>query len=76
MTEPSGPEFSSAPQASRACAIVVAALGFSATGVLIGGLWAAPLSHRSMWWWRSLARVSGCTTTWLSELTTSSARLA
>ena len=47
MTEPSGPEFSSAPQASRARAIVVAALGFSATGVLIGGLWAwiAPPIH-------------------------------
>ena len=40
MTEPSGPELSSAPRASRARAIVIAALGFSATGVLIGGLWA------------------------------------
>jgi Protein of unknown function (DUF2567) len=47
VTEPSGPERSSAPQASRARAIVVAALGFSATGVLIGGLWAwiAPPIH-------------------------------
>ena len=47
MTQPSGPKLSSAPQASRARAIVVAALGFSATGVLIGGLWAwiAPPIH-------------------------------
>jgi hypothetical protein len=47
VTEPSGPELSSAPQASRARAIVVAALGFSTTGVLIGGLWAwiAPPIH-------------------------------
>jgi Protein of unknown function (DUF2567) len=47
VTEPSGPKLSSAPQASRARAIVVAALGFSATGVLIGGLWAwiAPPIH-------------------------------
>jgi Protein of unknown function (DUF2567) len=47
VTEPSGPERSSAPQASRARAIVVAALGFSAAGVLIGGLWAwiAPPIH-------------------------------
>jgi hypothetical protein len=47
VTQPSGPKLSSAPQASRARAIVVAALGFSATGVLIGGLWAwiAPPIH-------------------------------
>jgi Protein of unknown function (DUF2567) len=47
VTEPSGPQLSSAPRVSRARAIVVAALGFSATGVLIGGLWAwiAPPIH-------------------------------
>ena len=47
MTEPSGPEPSSAPRTSRARAILIAALGFSATGVLVGGLWAwiAPPIH-------------------------------
>jgi hypothetical protein len=47
VTEPSGPELSSAPRTSRARAIVIAALGLSATGVLIGGLWAwiAPPIH-------------------------------
>jgi Protein of unknown function (DUF2567) len=47
VTEPSGPELSSVPRTSRARAIVIAALGFSATGVLIGGLWAwiAPPIH-------------------------------
>jgi hypothetical protein len=47
VTEPSGPELSSARRASRARAIVIAALGFSAIGVLIGGLWAwiAPPIH-------------------------------
>lgn len=50
MTEPSGlvaPESSGVPRTSRARAIVVVALGLSATGVLIGGLWAwiAPPIH-------------------------------
>jgi hypothetical protein len=47
VTEPSAPELASTPRASRARAIVIAALGFSATGVLIGGLWAliAPPIH-------------------------------
>ena len=47
MTEPSGPEPSSAHRASRARAILIAALGFSATGLLVGGLWAwiAPPIH-------------------------------
>lgn len=47
MTEPSAPELSSAPRTSRARAIIIAALGFSATGGLIGGLWAwiAPPIH-------------------------------
>jgi hypothetical protein len=47
VTEPSGPELSSAPRASRVRAIVIAALGLSATAVLIGGLWAwiAPPIH-------------------------------
>lgn len=47
MTEPSGPVPSSAPRASRARAILIAALGFSATGVLVGGLWTwiAPPIH-------------------------------
>ena len=47
MTERSGPELASASRTSRARAIVIAALGFSATGVLIGGLWAwiAPPIH-------------------------------
>jgi Protein of unknown function (DUF2567) len=47
VTEPSGPEPSSVPRASRARTIVIAALGFSATGVLLGGLWAwiAPPIH-------------------------------
>ena len=47
MTEPSGPELSTVPRSSRARAIAVAALGFSATGVLIGGLWGwiAPPIH-------------------------------
>jgi hypothetical protein len=47
VTEPSGAELSSAPRTSRSRAIVIAALGLSATGVLIGGLWAwvAPPIH-------------------------------
>ena len=47
MTEPSGPEPSSAPRTLPARASVIAALGLSATGVLIGGLWAwiAPPIH-------------------------------
>jgi hypothetical protein len=47
VTEPSGPELSSALRTSRARAIVIAVLGLSATGVLIGGLWAwiAPPIH-------------------------------
>jgi uncharacterized protein DUF2567 len=47
VTEPSGPELASAPRTSRARAIVIAVLGLSATGVLIGGLWAwiAPPIH-------------------------------
>jgi Protein of unknown function (DUF2567) len=50
VTEHSGPvepEPSGAPRTSRARAIVVVAVGLSATGVLIGGLWAwiAPPIH-------------------------------
>jgi Protein of unknown function (DUF2567) len=47
VTEPSGPELSSAPRTSQSRAIVIAVLGLSATGVLIGGLWAwiAPPIH-------------------------------
>lgn len=47
MTEPSGSGPSSAPRPSRARAIVVAALEFSAVGVLVGALWAwiAPPIH-------------------------------
>src|SRR5205807_7112365 len=47
VTEPSRPEPSIAPRASRSRAIAIAALGFSTTGVLIGGLWAwiAPPIH-------------------------------
>jgi hypothetical protein len=53
MTEhspPSEPEPSGAPRTSRAHAIVIVALGLSATGVLIGGLWAwiAPPIHAVM----------------------------
>jgi hypothetical protein len=43
VTEHAGPETSesaSAPRPSRARAIVIAALALSATGVLLGGLWA------------------------------------
>jgi hypothetical protein len=47
VTEPSGPELSSAARTSLARASVIAALGLSVTGVLIGGLWAwiAPPIH-------------------------------
>ena len=47
MTERSGPELASARRTSTARAIVIAALGFSAAGVVIGGLWAwiAPPIH-------------------------------
>jgi hypothetical protein len=47
VTEPSAPELSSAPRTSLARASVIAALGLSVTGVLIGGLWAwiAPPIH-------------------------------
>jgi len=47
VTEPSGPELSSVLRTSRARAIVTAVLGLSATGALIGGLWAwiAPPIH-------------------------------
>ena len=50
MTEPAGPaapEFARVAAPSRVRAIVLAALGLSATGVLVGGLWAwmAPPIH-------------------------------
>jgi uncharacterized protein DUF2567 len=47
VTEPSGPELSSAARTSPARAVVIAALGFSAAGVVLGGLWAwiAPPIH-------------------------------
>jgi hypothetical protein len=47
VTEPFGPELSSAPRTSRTRAIVIAVLGLSATGVVIGGLWGwiAPPIH-------------------------------
>ncbi len=44
---PSGPELSGAPRTSRTRAILAVVLGLSATGVLVGGLWAwiAPPIH-------------------------------
>lgn len=47
MTQHPGPELSAAPRTSRARAIIFVVLGLSATGALIGGLWAwiAPPIH-------------------------------
>ena len=68
----------SAHRASRVRAMVIAGLGSSATGVVIGGLWAwiAPPIHAVVADHSGLTPVSASTTTWAPNPTIFSTRRA